>query len=51
WRQAMNNMSDYDCMHQIALYPLCWGESAQVQFVPVCLCFIFKCVDDYYHSP
>jgi 1,3-beta-glucan synthase len=47
----MNNMSQYDCMHQIALYLLCWGEVAQVRFVPECLCFIFKCVDDYYRSP
>ena len=27
WRQAMNNMSRNDYMHQIALYLLCWGES------------------------
>ena len=47
----MNNMSQYDHMRQTALYLLCWGESAQVQFVPVCLCFIFKCADDYYRSP
>ena len=51
WRQAMNNMSQYDRMRQIALYLLCWGESAQVRFVPECLCFIFKCADDYYRSP
>ena len=30
WHQAMNNMSQYDCMRQIALYLLCWGESVQV---------------------
>ena len=30
WRQAMNNMSQYDCMRQIARYLLCWGESVQV---------------------
>jgi 1,3-beta-glucan synthase len=72
WRQAMNNMSQYDRMRQIALYlrtspmhilvfvlcvPLlalaipCWGEAAQVRFMPECLCFIFKCADDYYRSP
>ena len=51
WSQAMNNMSQYDRMRQIALYLLCWGESAQVRFVPECLCFIFKCADDYYCSP
>ncbi|KAH9972539.1 1-3-beta-glucan synthase [Lactifluus volemus] len=51
WRQAMNNMSQYDRMRQIALYLLCWGEAAQVRFIPECLCFIFKCADDYYRSP
>ncbi|GAW01457.1 glycosyltransferase family 48 protein [Lentinula edodes] len=29
WRQAMNNMSQYDRLRQIALYLLCWGEAAQ----------------------
>ncbi|KAI0246237.1 1-3-beta-glucan synthase [Lactifluus subvellereus] len=51
WRQAMDNMSQYDRMRQIALYLLCWGEAALVRFVPECLCFIFKCADDYYRSP
>ncbi|KAF8496308.1 1,3-beta-glucan synthase [Gautieria morchelliformis] len=51
WRQAMNNMSQYDRLRQLALYLLCWGEAAQVRFVPECLCFIFKCADDYYRSP
>ncbi|KAJ7628667.1 1,3-beta-glucan synthase [Roridomyces roridus] len=51
WRQAMNNMSQYDRLRQIALYLLCWGEGAQIRFVPECLCFIFKCADDYYRSP
>lgn len=51
WRQAMDSMSQYDRLRQIALYLLCWGEAAQVRFVPECLCFIFKCADDYYRSP
>jgi 1,3-beta-glucan synthase len=51
WRQAMANMSHYDRIRQLALYLLCWGEAAQVRFVPECLCFIFKCADDYYRSP
>ncbi|KAL1404975.1 1,3-beta-D-glucan synthase [Vanrija albida] len=51
WRTAMNNMSQYDRLRQVALYLLCWGEAAQVRFVPECLCFIFKCADDYYRSP
>ena len=51
WRLAMNNMSQYDRLRQVALYLLCWGEAAQVRFMPECLCFIFKCADDYYRSP
>ena len=51
WRQAMFHMSSYDRTRQLALYLLCWGEAAQVRFVPECLCFIFKCADDYYRSP
>lgn len=51
WREVMQSMSHYDRLRQIALYLLCWGEAAQVRFVPECLCFIFKCADDYYRSP
>src|SRR6266403_67262 len=51
WRNAMNNMSQYDRLRQLALYLLCWGEAGNVRFVPECLCFIFKCADDYYRSP
>ncbi|GAA5921599.1 hypothetical protein JCM1841_000147 [Sporobolomyces salmonicolor] len=51
WQQAMHQMSAYDRVRQLALYLLCWGEAAQVRFVPECLCFIFKCADDYYRSP
>lgn len=51
WRQVMQGMSHYDRLRQVALYLLCWGEAAQVRFVPECLCFIFKCADDYYRSP
>lgn len=51
WRQAMNNMSQYDRLRQVALWLLCWGEAAQIRFMPECLCFIFKCADDYYRSP
>lgn len=51
WRLAMHAMSSYDRMRQIALFLLCWGEAAQARFVPECLCFIFKCADDYYRSP
>lgn len=51
WREAMHRMNDYDRLRQIALWLLCWGEGGQVRFVPECLCFIFKCADDYYRSP
>lgn len=51
WRTAMNNMSQYDRLRQVALYLLCWGEAAQIRFMPECLCFIFKSADDYYRSP
>ena len=30
--------------------PPCWRESVQVRFIPVCVCFILKCTDDYYCS-
>ena len=51
WRDAMFRMSDYDRVRQIALYLMCWGEGGQLRFMPECLCFIFKCADDYYRSP
>ena len=51
WRNAMNNMSQYDRLRQVALYLLCWGEAGNIRFTPECLCFIFKCADDYYRSP
>lgn len=51
WRNAMNNMSQYDRLRQIALYLLCWGEAGNIRFMPECMCFIFKCADDYYRSP
>ncbi|TIA88513.1 hypothetical protein E3P99_02546 [Wallemia hederae] len=51
WRQAMHTMSPYDRLRQIALYLLCWGEAGNIRFMPECVCFIFKCADDYYRSP
>lgn len=51
WRNAMNGMSHYDRVRQVALFLLCWGEAGNVRFVPECLCYIFKCADDYYRSP
>ncbi|PCH38206.1 glycosyltransferase family 48 protein [Wolfiporia cocos MD-104 SS10] len=51
WRNAMNNMSQYDRLRQVALWLLCWAEAGNVRFTPECLAFIFKCADDYYRSP
>ncbi|KAF2155139.1 glycosyltransferase family 48 protein [Myriangium duriaei CBS 260.36] len=51
WKSRMNKMSQHDRVRQLALYLLCWGEANQVRFMPECLCFIFKCADDYLNSP
>ncbi|RDW56816.1 putative 1,3-beta-D-glucan synthase subunit [Coleophoma crateriformis] len=51
WKSRMRRMSQYDRTVQIALYLLCWGEANQVRFMPECLCFIYKCAEDYYNSP
>jgi 1,3-beta-glucan synthase len=51
WKTKMNKMSQHDRLRQIALYLLIWGEANQVRFMPECLCFIFKCADDYLKSP
>ncbi|KAI1003790.1 1,3-beta-glucan synthase component [Podosphaera aphanis] len=51
WKTRMNRMSQHDRIRQLALYLLCWGEANQVRFMPECLCFIFKCADDYLSSP
>jgi len=51
WKTRMNRMSQHDRVRQLALYLLCWGEANQVRFMPECLCFIFKCADDFLNSP
>ncbi|KAK2874970.1 hypothetical protein FQN49_001903 [Arthroderma sp. PD_2] len=51
WKTRMNRMSQHDRARQVALYLLCWGEANQTRFMPECLCFIFKCADDYLRSP
>jgi len=51
WKTRMNRMSQHDRVRQLGLYLLCWGEANQVRFMPECLCFIFKCADDYLNSP
>ncbi|KAG0074287.1 1,3-beta-D-glucan synthase [Linnemannia elongata] len=51
WKLRMNQMSHFDRARQVALYLLLWGEASQIRFLPECLCFIFKCAEDYYVSP
>ncbi|KAI9738197.1 MAG: 1,3-beta-D-glucan synthase [Cirrosporium novae-zelandiae] len=51
WKTRMNKMSQHDRIRQLALFLCCWGEANQVRLMPECLCFIFKCADDYLHSP
>jgi 1,3-beta-glucan synthase len=50
WKTHMNQMSQHERARQIALYLCCWGEANQVRFTPECLCFIYKCADDYFLS-
>ncbi|KAF8935959.1 1,3-beta-D-glucan synthase [Dissophora ornata] len=51
WKTRMNQMSHFDRARQVALYLLLWGEASQIRFLPECLCFIFKCAEDFYLSP
>ncbi|GME44344.1 putative glucan synthase protein [Neofusicoccum parvum] len=51
WMSHMNRMPAQERVRQVALYLLIWGEANQVRFLPECLCFIFKCANDYYTSP
>ncbi|KAF9319692.1 1,3-beta-D-glucan synthase [Podila horticola] len=51
WKMRMSRMSHFDRARQIALYLLVWGEASQIRFLPECLCFIYKCAEDYYMSP
>ncbi|ODV98397.1 hypothetical protein PACTADRAFT_36871 [Pachysolen tannophilus NRRL Y-2460] len=50
WSQNMNSLSALDCVVQIALYLLIWGEANNIRFMPECICFIFKCCNDYFYS-
>lgn len=51
WKSRMNKMSQHDRIRDLALYLLCWGEANQVRYMPELMCFIFKCAQDYLHSP
>ena len=50
WHNNMVNLSPTDCVIQLALYLLCWGEANNLRFMPECLCFLYKCCNDYYYS-
>lgn len=50
WSENMNSLSAHDSIIQISIYLLCWGEANNIRFMPECLCFIFKCCNDYYYG-
>ncbi|KAG7832033.1 hypothetical protein KL920_000368 [Ogataea angusta] len=50
WKAKMNAMAPLERVRQIALWLLLWGEANQVRFTPECLCFIYKCAQDYLNS-
>ncbi|EGW34545.1 glucan synthase [Spathaspora passalidarum NRRL Y-27907] len=50
WSSNMLTLSPTDCTIQLALFLLVWGEANNIRFMPECLCFIFKCCNDYYFS-
>lgn len=51
WGSTMATLSAIDCVIQVALYLLCWGEANNIRFMPEGVCFIFKCCNDFYYSP
>ncbi|KAK3819724.1 MAG: glucan synthase [Benniella sp.] len=51
WKLHMRQMSHFDRARQVALYLLLWGEASQIRYLPECLCFIYKCAEDFYLSP
>lgn len=50
WYKNMLRLTPIDYVTQLSLFLLCWGEANNVRFMPECLCFIFKCCNDYYYS-
>ncbi|ODV88021.1 glycosyltransferase family 48 protein [[Candida] arabinofermentans NRRL YB-2248] len=50
WTETMNSFLAEDCIIQLALYLLVWGEANNIRFMPECLCFIFKCCVDIFYS-
>ncbi|CAK9435967.1 uncharacterized protein LODBEIA_P05650 [Lodderomyces beijingensis] len=50
WSNNMRALTATDAVIQLALYLMIWGEANNVRFMPECICFIFKCCNDYYFS-
>ncbi|CDR43715.1 CYFA0S12e03532g1_1 [Cyberlindnera fabianii] len=50
WLINMSLLSARDSVVQLALYLLIWGEANNIRFMPECLCFIFKCCNDFYYG-
>lgn len=50
WYKSFHRLAARDYITQVGLYLLCWGEANNVRFMPECMCFIFKCCNDYYYS-
>ncbi|KAH3676412.1 hypothetical protein WICMUC_002043 [Wickerhamomyces mucosus] len=50
WSENMTSLSVHDSITQLSIYLLCWGEANNIRFMPECLCFIFKCCNDYYYG-
>lgn len=50
WTENIKSLSPTDSITQLAIYLLCWGEANNIRFMPECLCFIFKCCNDYYYG-
>ncbi|KAH3685666.1 hypothetical protein WICPIJ_003350 [Wickerhamomyces pijperi] len=50
WRENMDSLTAHDSIVQLSIYLCCWGEANNIRFMPECLCFIFKCCNDYYYG-
>ncbi|KAI5955534.1 GSL2 [Candida theae] len=50
WIANMQALSPTYVVIQLGLYLLIWGEANNIRFMPECICFIFKCCNDYYFS-
>ena len=50
WIETTNSFLPEDCIIQLAIYLLIWGEANNVRFMPECICFIFRTCVDYFYS-